>query len=71
MPESKIALRCNNCRSFANPFYVFLQNGKIYLCNICGYKGDVPSYYFSDYELKLKKKIELNYTSYDIIVGSE
>lgn len=71
IPEEKPLLRCAKCRSFANPFYRFIDKGDTFICNICGAKADTPKGFFNESELKNKKKTEMNFLSYDIVVGSE
>lgn len=40
-------VRCKRCRTYINPFVSWVNNGRQWRCNICGYVNEVPSTYFS------------------------
>lgn len=69
-------MRCNNCRTYINPFWGFQDGGSKSVCNICGKLETVPSYYFSklneDGERYDKlNRPELHLGSYEIKAGAE
>jgi protein transport protein SEC24 len=39
-------IRCKRCRTYINPFVVWLDNGRRWKCNMCAMPNDVPSLYF-------------------------
>jgi protein transport protein SEC24 len=39
-------IRCNKCRTYINPFVIFLEYGKKWQCNMCKSVNDVPNAYF-------------------------
>jgi protein transport protein SEC24 len=40
-------VRCKRCRTYVNPFVAWVNNGRQWRCNICGYVNEVPHDYFS------------------------
>lgn len=38
-------VRCGRCRAYVNPFMQFLDYGRQFRCNICGYTNEVPGFY--------------------------
>lgn len=38
--------RCNRCRAYVNPNWIFTQNGSIAVCNICRMNNEVPKEYY-------------------------
>ena len=65
--ESKI-LRCDRCGSFVNPFYIFKDGMKKFVCNICEFEGSVPEGYLHNNELS-KENFPENFNAvYDLIV---
>ncbi|KAG2391882.1 hypothetical protein C9374_013367 [Naegleria lovaniensis] len=39
-------LRCSRCRVYINPFVKFIENGKKYHCNFCGFTNTTPDWYY-------------------------
>eukprot|EP01027_Heterolobosea_sp_BB2_P004714 GEZU01007253.1.p1 GENE.GEZU01007253.1~~GEZU01007253.1.p1 ORF type:complete len:1060 (-),score=283.26 GEZU01007253.1:92-3271(-) len=39
-------VRCRRCRSYINPFAVFIEGGRRWQCNMCNFINDVPADYF-------------------------
>lgn len=39
-------IRCQDCRTYINPFVKFVESGRRWLCNNCTHVNDVPSAYF-------------------------
>ncbi|EFC43343.1 SEC24-related protein [Naegleria gruberi] len=39
-------LRCSRCRAYMNPFMKFVDNGKKYQCNFCGFSNNTPDWYY-------------------------
>lgn len=39
--------RCSHCRSYINPWCMFVDGGQKFICNLCGGATDVTSTYFS------------------------
>jgi len=40
-------VRCKRCRTYINPFVQFIDGGRRWKCNICGFTNEVPHQYFS------------------------
>jgi protein transport protein SEC24 len=41
-------VRCKRCRTYFNPFVSWVNNGRQWRCNICGFVNECPSDYSSD-----------------------
>ncbi|KAJ1453650.1 Sec23/Sec24 trunk domain-containing protein [Pelagophyceae sp. CCMP2097] len=39
-------VRCKKCRAYINPFVSWVNNGRQWRCNVCGFVNDVPNSYF-------------------------
>merc|ERR1719409_2011395 len=39
-------VRCKKCRAYVNPFVAWVNNGRQWRCNVCGFSNDVPNSYF-------------------------
>jgi protein transport protein SEC24 len=66
-------IRCSRCRAYINPFAKFVDNGKNYICNLCGYTNEVPRWYMCNldgYGIRrdLNERPELRHGSVDLIV---
>ena len=64
--------RCSRCKTYVNPYFTWLQDGKKASCNICFYENDVPATYFctlNEFGQRLDKenRPELMYGTYDIV----
>ncbi|KAJ1916748.1 COPII coat Sec23p-Sfb3p heterodimer component [Mycoemilia scoparia] len=44
-------IRCARCKTYINPYFVFVNSGKSFVCNICRHENDVPSDYFCNLDL--------------------
>lgn len=69
-------LRCNRCKTFCNPFWVFVEKGKKVKCNICGDLNPVDPKHFSElredgYPSNIEERIELMNGCYEINVGDD
>ena len=40
-------LRCNRCRGYVNPNWIFTQNGSVGVCNLCRMNNEIPKEYYS------------------------
>ncbi|KAM3255366.1 hypothetical protein ACQJBY_048591 [Aegilops geniculata] len=38
-------IRCSRCKAYINPFMRFIDQGKIFICNLCGFSNDTPREY--------------------------
>ena len=41
-------IRCGRCRAYINPFFSFLDGGRSFQCNLCGFVNPTPSEYFCE-----------------------
>eukprot|EP00899_Mesostigma_viride_P012163 jgi/Mesvir1/20948/Mv08019-RA.1 len=39
-------IRCGRCKAYINPFMKFVDQGRQFTCNMCGFNNDVPVEYF-------------------------
>ncbi|XP_062203524.1 protein transport protein SEC24 B-like [Phragmites australis] len=39
-------IRCSRCKAYINPFMRFIDQGKQFICNLCGFSNDTPREYF-------------------------
>jgi protein transport protein SEC24 len=39
-------IRCSRCKAYINPFMRFSDQGKHFICNLCGFSNDTPREYF-------------------------
>lgn len=46
MFASCFCFRCRGCRTYINPFVVFVDGGRRWACNVCSTVNDVPGDYF-------------------------
>ncbi|KXS17082.1 hypothetical protein M427DRAFT_97202 [Gonapodya prolifera JEL478] len=68
--------RCNRCHAYVNPFVVFLDGGRRWLCNICGHSNPVSDNYFSNLDmhgrrLDLAQRPELTHGTVEFVATKE
>lgn len=53
-------IRCKKCRAYVNPYVNWLNNGRQWRCNVCGFVNDVPNAYFCqlDQETGQRRDVE-------------
>lgn len=39
-------VRCKKCRAYVNPYVSWVNNGRQWRCNVCGFVNEVPNSYF-------------------------
>ncbi|KAI0523034.1 hypothetical protein KFK09_005424 [Dendrobium nobile] len=39
-------IRCSRCKGYINPFMKFVDQGKRFICNLCGYSNETPRDYY-------------------------
>ncbi|RDW39475.1 protein transport protein SEC24 [Yarrowia lipolytica] len=67
--------RCRRCRSYINPYVVFLEGGARWRCNMCNLTNDVPSGF--DYDAVANKprdrwsRAELNHSVVEFVAPAE
>jgi len=49
-------IRCRRCRTYVNPFVVFIDAGRRWRCNVCGLLNDVPSDYYCNLDSNGKRR---------------
>lgn len=69
-------VRCKRCRTYVNPFVSWVNNGRQWRCNICGYVNEVPHDYFSHLDANGERKdkdkrAELSKGSVELVAPSE
>eukprot|EP01111_Echinosteliopsis_oligospora_P015093 TRINITY_DN5852_c0_g1_i1.p1 TRINITY_DN5852_c0_g1~~TRINITY_DN5852_c0_g1_i1.p1 ORF type:complete len:955 (-),score=284.07 TRINITY_DN5852_c0_g1_i1:89-2953(-) len=68
-------VRCRRCRGYLNPFNIFVDGGRKFICKLCDCENDVPDAYFSPLEPSGRRhdyqsRPELSCGSIDIIAPS-
>ncbi|KAG9160306.1 hypothetical protein Leryth_024249 [Lithospermum erythrorhizon] len=69
-------IRCRRCRTYVNPFVVFMDSGRKWKCNICSLLNDVPGDYFAHLDasgkrVDLDQRPELRKGSVEFIAPTE
>ncbi|RKO83219.1 Sec23/Sec24 trunk domain-containing protein, partial [Blyttiomyces helicus] len=44
-------IRCNRCKAYINPFFIFFDGGRKFKCNLCAFDNEVPSNYFVNLDM--------------------
>ncbi|CAG8524509.1 10789_t:CDS:10 [Ambispora leptoticha] len=44
-------VRCRRCKSYINPWVIFLDGGQRYICNMCQFSNEVPPEYFCNLDM--------------------
>jgi protein transport protein SEC24 len=68
--------RCDRCRAYMNPFMKFVENGRAYICNMCGKRNEVSRDYecpLDEYQNRRDKlhRPELSCGSYDFVASKD
>ncbi|KAG5518123.1 hypothetical protein PMAC_003309 [Pneumocystis sp. 'macacae'] len=69
-----IIARCRRCRSYINPFSIFIDSGHRWKCNLCSMTNDVPSAFSWGQQNKQAdqwKRAELTHAVVDFLAPSE
>ncbi|KAI9922902.1 hypothetical protein PsorP6_000166 [Peronosclerospora sorghi] len=69
-------VRCRHCRTYINPFVLWVDNGRRWRCNLCGVSNDVASSYFchlgtNQLRQDRNERPELHSGSVEIVAPSE
>jgi protein transport protein SEC24 len=69
-------LRCSKCKTFCNPFWKFIEQGRRVQCNICGELNSVDAKHYSKlnedgYPENIADRVELMNGCYEINVGDD
>lgn len=64
-------VRCKRCRTYINPFVVWMEGGRKWKCNICGLSNETPQSYFShlDGEVLLRSPLFIYYVTFVCILA--
>ncbi|KAJ3332353.1 COPII coat Sec23p-Sfb3p heterodimer component, partial [Kappamyces sp. JEL0680] len=61
-------IRCSRCQAYANPFFQFINGGRLFICNLCSFSNEVPPNYFSNLDMN-GRRIDLNQRP-ELLMGS-
>jgi len=69
-------VRCDDCRTYVNPFTEFIEGGQRFKCNLCGVINNTPSFYYCQTDVSGNRqdryeRTELYNGIYDIKCGSD
>ncbi|KAK0610484.1 hypothetical protein B0T17DRAFT_500599 [Bombardia bombarda] len=73
--KDQVISRCRRCRSYINPFVVFLDHGHRWRCNMCNLTNDVPQAF--DWDAAAQKSVdrwqrhELNHAVVEFVAPQE
>eukprot|EP00871_Galdieria_phlegrea_P002596 jgi/Galph1/3337/GphlegSOOS_G1955.1 len=51
-------LRCQRCQGYANPGFRFIEGGRKFRCNLCGFVNDVPPEHFAQIDPRTGLRME-------------
>ncbi|KAJ2550317.1 COPII subunit, partial [Coemansia sp. RSA 1933] len=75
IPTATEIVRCRRCRTYINPFVVFVEGGRRWKCNLCGLSNDVPLYFDYDSATHVQKdrwrRADLNHSVIEFIAPAE
>ncbi|KAI9502982.1 hypothetical protein BX070DRAFT_225987 [Coemansia spiralis] len=75
IPTVTEIVRCRRCRTYINPFIVFVEGGRRWKCNMCGLSNDVPLYFDYDSATQMQKdrwkRADLNHAVVEFIAPAE
>lgn len=68
--------RCNRCRTYINPSFIFVEGGARFVCNMCQYSNAVSADYYqptdaSSRRIDWQNRPELALGTYDLIVPKD
>ncbi|KAK0386935.1 hypothetical protein NLU13_5248 [Sarocladium strictum] len=73
--QDQVISRCRRCRTYINPFVVFLDNGHRWRCNMCNLSNDVPQAFDWDAAAQQSvdrwKRHELNHSIVEFVAPQE
>ncbi|KAJ3049593.1 COPII coat Sec23p-Sfb3p heterodimer component, partial [Quaeritorhiza haematococci] len=69
-------VRCRRCKAYINPFMVFTDGGRTFICNLCGQDNEVPSEYFCNLDMSgrridLEQRPELRHGTVEFVATKE
>ncbi|KAL2203631.1 COPII component protein [Sarocladium strictum] len=73
--QDQVISRCRRCRTYINPFVVFLDNGHRWRCNMCNLSNDVPQAF--DWDAAAQQSVdrwnrhELNHSVVEFVAPQE
>ncbi|KAJ1800630.1 COPII subunit [Coemansia sp. RSA 2399] len=75
IPTATEIVRCRRCRTYINPFVLFVEGGRRWKCNLCGLNNDVPLYFDYDSATHAQKdrwrRTDLNHSVIEFIAPAE
>jgi len=65
-------VRCERCNTYVNPYFCFMNNGKMFFCNMCNKENQVPTEYYCQTNMNNVRsdkfqRPELQFGTYDIL----
>ncbi|RKP40087.1 hypothetical protein BJ085DRAFT_13704 [Dimargaris cristalligena] len=69
-------IRCGRCRAYVNPYFIFIDGGRKYICNLCRFENEVPAEYFYNLDMNGRRldwenRPELRYGSVEFEATKE
>ncbi|CAG8555774.1 1225_t:CDS:10 [Paraglomus occultum] len=52
-------IRCRRCKSYINPFVIFVEGGQKFVCNMCQFSNEVPPEYFCNLDFS-GRRVDVN-----------
>jgi protein transport protein SEC24 len=69
-------VRCSRCQAYVNPYFQFVNGGRLFVCNLCSFSNEVPQEYICNLDMSgrrmdTQQRPELMYGSVEFEVGEQ
>ncbi|CAG8568852.1 15714_t:CDS:10 [Acaulospora morrowiae] len=69
-------IRCMRCKTYINPFVIFVEGGQKFICNMCSFSNEVPPEYFCNLDMSgrrtdIEQRPELKYGTVEFTAPQE
>ncbi|CAG8441458.1 9081_t:CDS:10 [Acaulospora colombiana] len=69
-------IRCTRCKTYINPFVIFVEGGQKFICNMCSFSNEVPPEYFCNLDMSgrrvdIEQRPELKYGTVEFTAPKE
>ncbi|KAJ3293514.1 COPII coat Sec23p-Sfb3p heterodimer component [Borealophlyctis nickersoniae] len=51
-------IRCTRCKAYINPFFIFIEGGRKFRCNLCSYENEVPPEMFMNLDMMSGRRLD-------------
>lgn len=69
-------IRCRRCMGYVNPYFIFTDGGRKFVCNLCSFENEVPAEYFMNLDMSgrrmdIMRRPELRKGTVDFVASKE